>query len=94
MRLFPENPHYVEFRGQPTLLIGSGEHYGAVLNADFDYLPYLDTLANDGLNLVRVFSGTYRELPGEFGIQDNNLAPRCPNILWRPGGRQQAGAMT
>lgn len=91
MRLFPENPHYVEFRGQPALLIGSGEHYGAVLNADFDYLPYLDTLARDGLNLVRVFSGTYRELPGEFGIQDNNLAPLPDQFVapWRKaaGGR-------
>ena len=41
MRLYPANPHYVEFRGRPVLMVGSGEHYGAVLNTDFDYLPYL-----------------------------------------------------
>ncbi len=32
------------------MLITSGEHYGAVLNADFDYVKYLDALAQDGLN--------------------------------------------
>ena len=37
IQLHPENPHYFLWRGQPTVLITSGEHYGAVLNADFDY---------------------------------------------------------
>jgi hypothetical protein len=81
MRLFPDNPHYVEFRGKPTLLVGSGEHYGAVLNLDFEYIPYLDRLAQDGLNLVRIFSGTYRELPGEFGILHNTLAPQQAKFI-------------
>ena len=46
--LHPDNPHYFLFRGKPTILITSGEHYGAVLNLDFDYSKYLDTLAADG----------------------------------------------
>jgi len=71
----PENPHYFLFRGKPTVLITSGEHYGAVLNLDFDCVPYLDTLAADGLNLTRLFSGCYREVPGSFNIQGNTLAP-------------------
>ncbi len=37
LSLHPENPHYFLFRGKPTVLIGSTEHYGAVLNKDFDY---------------------------------------------------------
>jgi hypothetical protein len=45
IRLHPDNPHYFLWRGQPTVLITSGEHYGAVLNADFDYAKYLETLA-------------------------------------------------
>ncbi len=49
LALHPENPHYFLFRGKPALLITSAEHYGAVLNADFDYVRYLDTLAADGL---------------------------------------------
>ena len=44
LALHPDNPHYFLFRGKPTVLITSGEHYGAVLNLDFDYLRYLDAL--------------------------------------------------
>ncbi len=91
MRLWSDNPHYVEFHARPVLLVGSGEHYGALLNADFDYHPYFDTLAREGLNLVRIFSGTYREMPGEFGIQNNTLAPEHDRFIspWMkvPGGK-------
>ena len=73
--LHPENPHYFLFRGQATLLITSAEHYGAVLNADFDYRPYLDALARDRLNNTRIFVGAYCEPPGAFGIARNTLAP-------------------
>lgn len=73
--LHPDNPHYFLFRGKPTVLVGSTEHYGAVLNLDFDYVRYLDVLKSDGLNLTRTFSGYYREMPGTFGIRGNTLAP-------------------
>ena len=76
LALHPENPRYFLFRGKPTVLVTSGEHYGAVLNLDFDYVRYLDALASDGLNHTRLFSGTYREVPASFGITDNTLAPR------------------
>ncbi|HEX8202229.1 MAG TPA: hypothetical protein VF590_17260, partial [Isosphaeraceae bacterium] len=55
--------------------VTSGEHYGAVLNLDFDFLPYLDELHARGFNLTRTFSGTYREVPGSFRIRANDLAP-------------------
>lgn len=76
IHLHPDNPHYFEFRGKPTVLITSAEHYGGVLNGAFDYVKYLDTLAKDGLNMTRVFSGIYREVPSDFGIRNNTLAPR------------------
>lgn len=76
IRLLPENPRYLEFRGQPLLLVTSGEHYGSVLNLDFDFVPYLDELQSRGLNLTRTFAGTYREVPGSFNIRSNTLAPR------------------
>jgi hypothetical protein len=81
MRLYPDNPHYIELRGKPALLVGSGEHYGSILNTDFDYIPYLANLSHRGLNQLRIFSGTYREIPGEFGILHNNLAPRSEAFL-------------
>lgn len=77
LRLHPENPRYFQFRGKAAILVTSGEHYGAVLNLDFDYKPYLDELRRHGLNLTRTFSGTYREVPGSFKIRDNTLAPKA-----------------
>jgi hypothetical protein len=90
LALHPENPRYFLFRGKPAILITSGEHYGAVLNRDFDYLPYLDELAARGFNLTRTFSGVYREVPGSFGIPDNILAP-SPAAYLAPWARGDAG---
>ncbi|HXE51638.1 MAG TPA: DUF6298 domain-containing protein, partial [Tepidisphaeraceae bacterium] len=73
--LDPDDPHYFLFRGRPAILVGSTEHYGAVLNRRFDQTKYLDTLKADGLNLTRTFSGVYREVPGSFHIEGNTLAP-------------------
>lgn len=73
--LNPENPHYFLFRGKPEIIITSGEHYGAVLNLDFDYVNYLDTLARDHLNGTRTWAGAYCESPTAFNIASNTLAP-------------------
>ncbi len=82
LQLHPENPHYFLWRGKPAVLITSGEHYGAVLNADFDYVKYLDTLAADGLNLTRTWTGgTYVEPRAAFNIAENTLAPKEGRFL-------------
>jgi hypothetical protein len=82
IRLHPENPHYFLYKGQPLALITSAEHYGALLNLDFDYRTYLQTLAEDGMNYTRIFTGSYFEIPGEsFGIQNNTLAPTEGSII-------------
>ncbi|MBN2476767.1 MAG: hypothetical protein JXB62_19310 [Pirellulales bacterium] len=78
--LNPDNPHYFLFRDRPTVLITSGEHYGAVLNLDFDYEPYLDELKARGLNLTRTFSGVYCEDRNSFGIRGNPLAPAAGRL--------------
>ncbi|HEY5911710.1 MAG TPA: cellulase family glycosylhydrolase [Verrucomicrobiae bacterium] len=75
LALHPQNPHYFLFRGKPTVIITSGEHYGAVLNLDFDYTRYLRTLAQDGLNGTRTWAGAYCEPPSAFNIASNTLAP-------------------
>jgi len=81
LALHSENPHYFLFRGKPTVLITSGEHYGAVLNLDFDYLQYLQTLKADGLNLTRTFPGAYVEPQGAFNIARNTLAPAAGRFI-------------
>ena len=75
LSLHPQNPHYFLFRGEPAILIGSTEHYGAVMNLDFDYVRYLDELSACGLNVTRTFSGVYVEPGGAFGIIKNTMAP-------------------
>ncbi|MGQ9918566.1 MAG: hypothetical protein ACUVS7_14215 [Bryobacteraceae bacterium] len=75
IRVHPANPHYLLWQGRPFLVVTSGEHYGAVLNGDFDWRRYLDTLAREGMNYTRLFTGAYRETPGDFGIERNTLAP-------------------
>ncbi len=90
IRLHPDNPHYFVWRGKPTILITSAEHYGAVLNRRFNYIKYLDALAKDGLNLTRTFTGVYCEPPGAFKISRNTLAPD-PDALIAPWARSGEG---
>lgn len=73
--LDPANPHYFLFRGRPTVLITSTEHYGAVMNMGFYYPLYLNELQSRGFNLTRLFSGVYVEDFGAFNIARNTLAP-------------------
>ncbi|MCF6357531.1 MAG: glycoside hydrolase family 5 protein, partial [Draconibacterium sp.] len=79
--LHPENPHYLYYKGNPTVLITSAEHYGAVLNADFDFRKYLQTMHSEGMNYTRIFTGSYIEIPGSFGIENNTLAPKLGSFL-------------
>ncbi len=82
IRLHPRNPHYFLFRGKAVALITSGEHYGAVMNEDFDFLKYLGTLKTEGMNYTRIFPGSYVEAPGKsFGIQRNDIAPAPGRLL-------------
>lgn len=81
LQLNPQNPHYFLYHGKPAVLIGSGEHYGAVINLDFDYGKYLQTLGKDNLNLTRLFTGAYFEKQGDFGIKKNTLAPAEGRII-------------
>jgi hypothetical protein len=82
LALHPKNPHYFLFRGKPTVLITSGEHYGAVINTEFEYGKYLETLAADRLNLTRLWVGPYCEPPGAFNIAENTLAPKAGKVIF------------
>src|SRR5688572_15967151 len=90
IQLHPDNPHYFLWRGKPAVLITAGEHYGAVLNLDFDYARYLKELKVHGFNLTRIFSGAYREVPGSFNITGNTLSPAAGRFVcpWAPVGEK------
>jgi hypothetical protein len=81
IRLFPGNPHYFDWQGRATVLVASGEHYGAVINPDFDYRKYLAEVQAAGLNHTRVFLGDYVEGADSFGIVENPLAPAGGRFL-------------
>lgn len=75
IRLLPDNSRYFLWRNRPTVLVTSGEHYGAVMNLDFDYRKYLRTLSAEGMMMTRTFSGSYLEPEGAFNIARNTMAP-------------------
>ena len=83
LSLHPKNPKYLRFRGRATLLVTSGEHYGAVVNRDFDFTAYLRQLAAHRFNLTRLFSGSYVETPDfiQGRGHHNPLAPAAGRLL-------------
>lgn len=93
LQLHSENPRYLQWRGKPVILITSADHYGTVLNLDFDFSKYLAALERDGLNLTRTFSGAgYLEPQGAFGIEKNNLAPAAGRYISPWARSNQPGA--
>jgi hypothetical protein len=75
INVHPANPHYYLYRGRPTILITSAEHYGAVINMDFDYVTYLNALAAYGMNYTRIWPGGCIEVVGEY-YSGNTAGPR------------------
>ncbi|MGH7956122.1 MAG: hypothetical protein ACREH8_03820 [Opitutaceae bacterium] len=64
IRLHPENPRYFFWRDKTTILIGASVHHCAVVNAEFDYKTYLDTVAADRSNVTRLMTGILVEKEG------------------------------
>ena len=92
-RRHPSNPRCFLYKGKPIVLITATEHYGAVLNGQFDYVPYLDELARNRLNLSRTFT-FYREVEDSIPPlgYTNTLAPRPGQEVmpWKRSGPGKA----
>jgi len=80
IRVHPDNPHYYLFNGKPTILITSAEHYGGVVNKDFDYVTYFDALKSYGLNYTRIYPGALFEPMGKF-VKGNTLGPKPASLI-------------
>src|SRR5277367_2468370 len=61
VKIAPDNPKYLWFRGKPLVLISASEHYGSVINRPFDYEKYLTDAAAHKMTMTRTFL-LYREL--------------------------------
>ena len=57
----PDNQRYLSFNGKPLVLITATEHYGAVINRNFDYVRYLEDAADKHCTASRCFL-LFREL--------------------------------
>lgn len=84
IRKHPDNPHYFAYKGKPLVLITTDQHYGAVINLDFDYIPFLDRLHEYGMNLTRLYPGGYVEMKDQYA-KGNPLGPSPGRYLlpWR-----------
>ena len=80
--------HYFLSRGKPEILITSAEHYGAVVNGEFDYVKYLDALHSYGLNYTRIYPGALFEPVDKF-IAGNTLGVK-PEKLVLPWARSKS----
>jgi hypothetical protein len=80
VEVYPQNRHYYMYKGEPVLLITSAEHYGAVINMDFDYIAYFNMLKKYELNYTRIYPGAYIEIEGMF-IEENTLAPELGKLI-------------
>ncbi|PYT33544.1 MAG: hypothetical protein DMG58_07010, partial [Acidobacteria bacterium] len=85
IKVHPDNPHYYVFNGKPTILITSAEHYGGVVNGDFDYVAYFDALKAYGMNYTRIYPGFLFEPMGKF-MKGNTLGAK-PSSLVLPWAR-------
>ena len=80
IKLHPNNPHYYLFNGRPTILITSAEHYGGVVNKDFDYVAYFDALKAYGMNYTRIYPGFLFEPMGKF-MKGNTLGAKPISLI-------------
>ena len=81
IKLHPENPHYFSYKGKPLVLITATEHYGAVINRNFDYISYLDETVDKKGTLSRCFL-LFREL--QVFDSSQHLVPQNPHSPCKP----------
>ncbi len=74
--IHPRNHRCFQYQGEAFKILASAEHYGAVINADFDYDVYLKEMQRTGQNETRVFT-FYREKESSIAGPGNmnTLAP-------------------
>ena len=83
--IHPDNPRCFLYKGKPFKILTSAEHYGAVMNTEFDYAVYLKEMKRTGQNQTRVFT-FYRELWGQKTLNTlavNRENPQATIMPWR-----------
>jgi hypothetical protein len=91
IKVCPANSHYLFYKDKPLVLITSDHHYGAIIDMDFDFVKYLEYLANNGLNLTRIYPGGMFE-PTDKYLIGNPLGPHQGRQLLPWAKSDQTGA--
>jgi hypothetical protein len=94
VKVSESNPHYFSYKNKTIVLITSDHHYGAVIDKDFDYKKFLDYLAQNGMNLTRIYPGGMFETPDKY-LPGNPLGPLPGRQLlpWAKSGQTGANAL-
>jgi Family of unknown function (DUF6298)/Cellulase (glycosyl hydrolase family 5) len=79
VKISPDSPKYLSFRGKPLVLISASEHYGSVINRPFDYEAYLNDAAEHKQTMTRTFL-LYRELQSARN-PSSPCKPESPDYL-------------
>jgi hypothetical protein len=79
VKIAPDNPKYLWFRGKPLVLISASEHYGSVINRPFDYEKYFADAAEHKMTMTRTFL-LYRELQSARN-PSSPCKPESPDYL-------------
>ncbi len=79
VKINPENPKYLLFRGKPLVLITATEHYGSVVNRPFDFKKYLDDAAEHKMTMTRTFL-LFRELQSARN-PSSPMKPESPDYI-------------
>jgi len=87
----PDNPHVFLWQGKAKAFVASCEHYGALINKEFDYETYFKTLQEVGLSHTRMFLGDYLEGPDAFGgiLNGVNTLEPAPGQFICPWARSE-----
>ena len=72
-------------------MITSDHHYGAIIDQDFDFVKYLKFLADNKMNLTRIYPGGMFE-PADKYLKGNPLGPRPGRQLLPWARSEQTGA--
>ncbi len=81
LRVHPQNPYILEFRGKPTLLRTFGPRYEFLIDSALSYTPYMNTFQRDGMNLSRIWCMGYPAWPAQSNNQPWARASSGSNAL-------------
>jgi hypothetical protein len=90
VRINPDNPKYLLFRGKSLALITASEHYGSVINRPFDFEKYLDDAESHKMTMTRTFL-LFRELQSARN-PSSPAKPESPDFIapWARTGPENA----